>query len=51
MRVGRDYGWKAVAQLAGLLTIEDGDESPETMLADMEERWPRTPGCWRGLGI
>src|ERR1041384_8233374 len=36
MRVGRDYGWKEVARLAGLLTIEDGDESPETMLADME---------------
>jgi hypothetical protein len=36
MRVGRDYGNKAVAQLAGLLTIEDGDESPEAMLADME---------------
>jgi hypothetical protein len=36
MRVGRDYGWKAVAQLAGLLTVEGGDETPETMLADME---------------
>ena len=36
MRVGRDYGWKAVAQLAGLLSIEDADESPETMQADME---------------
>ena len=36
MRVGRDYGWQAVAQLAGLLTIEDADESLETMLADME---------------
>ena len=36
MRVGRDHGWQAVAQLAGLLTIEDGDESVETMLTDME---------------
>jgi hypothetical protein len=37
MRVGRDYGWKAVAQLAGLLAIEDADETSETMLADMEK--------------
>jgi hypothetical protein len=37
MRAGRDYGWKDVARLAGLLTIEDGDESPETMLADVEK--------------
>ncbi len=37
MRVGRDYGWKEVARLAGLLTIEDTDESPETMLTDIEK--------------
>ena len=36
MRVGRDYGWKEVARLAGLLTMEDAEESSETMLADME---------------
>jgi hypothetical protein len=35
MRVGRDYGWKEVARLAGLRPLEDSDESPETMLADM----------------
>lgn len=36
MRVGRDYGWKDVARLAGLISMEDADESSETMLADME---------------
>jgi hypothetical protein len=34
MRVGRDYGWKEVARLAGLRAIED--ESTEDTLADME---------------
>jgi len=37
MRVGRDYGWKEVARLAGLHTMEDADESSETMLTDMEK--------------
>jgi hypothetical protein len=36
MRVGRDYGWKEVARLAGLIPMEDANESPDTMLADME---------------
>jgi len=37
MRVGQNHGWKEVARLAGLRTIEDDDESSETMLADMEK--------------
>jgi hypothetical protein len=37
MRVGRDYGWKEVARMAGLRTMEDADEPSETMLADMEK--------------
>ena len=37
MRVGRDYGWKEVARLAGLRPVEDADESPEKMLADFEK--------------
>ena len=36
MRAGWDYGWEDVARLAGLLKIEDADESPETMLAEVE---------------
>jgi hypothetical protein len=36
MRVGRERGWKDVARLAGLRTIEDEGESSGTMLADME---------------
>jgi hypothetical protein len=36
MRVGRDYGWKEVARLAGLIPLEDPNESSETMLADVE---------------
>jgi hypothetical protein len=36
MRVGRDYGWREVARLAGLIQIEEGDQSVDTMLADME---------------
>jgi hypothetical protein len=36
MRVGRERGWKDVARLAGLISMEDADESTETMLADME---------------
>ncbi len=37
MRAGRDYGYKEVARLAGLRTMEDENESSETMLADMEK--------------
>ena len=37
MRVGRDYGWKEVARLAGLIPLEDATESPDTLLADMEK--------------
>lgn len=37
MRLGRDYGWREVARLAGLIAIEDTDESAETMLADIEK--------------
>jgi hypothetical protein len=36
MRTGRDYGWKEVARLAGLRTMEDEGESTEDTLADME---------------
>jgi len=36
MRTGRDYGWKEVARLAGLRTIEDEAESTDSSLADME---------------
>jgi hypothetical protein len=36
MRVGRDYGWKEVARLAGLRIMEDEAESTEDALADME---------------
>jgi hypothetical protein len=36
MRVGRDHGWREVARMAGLISMEDADESSETMLADME---------------
>jgi hypothetical protein len=36
MRVGRERGWKDVARLAGLRTLEDDDESTESILADME---------------
>ncbi len=36
MRVGRDYGWKEVARLAGLRTVEDEAESTDDTLADME---------------
>jgi hypothetical protein len=36
VRVGRDYGWKGVARLAGLRTMEDEGESTEDTLADME---------------
>ncbi len=35
MRVGRDYGWKEVARLAGLHTLEE-EESTDNALADME---------------
>jgi hypothetical protein len=37
MRVGRDYGWREVARLAGLHTMEDEAESTEDALADMEK--------------
>jgi hypothetical protein len=37
MRVGRDYGWKEVARLAGLRTMEEDAESPESMVADLEK--------------
>ncbi len=37
MRTGRDYGWEEVARLAGLRTMEDADESSETVLADLEK--------------
>lgn len=36
MRLGRDYGWREVARFAGLISIEEADESPDTMLADVE---------------
>lgn len=36
MRVGRDYGWREVARAAGLISMEDADESSETALADLE---------------
>lgn len=36
MRVGRERGWKDVARLAGLRTLEDEGESTESILADME---------------
>ncbi len=36
MRVGRDYGWKEVARLAGLRTLEDEGESTDDTLAGME---------------
>ena len=36
MRVGREHGWKDVARLAGLRTLEDEGESTESILADME---------------
>ncbi|MBP7826892.1 MAG: hypothetical protein KA236_10120 [Verrucomicrobia bacterium] len=37
MRVGWDYGWKEVARLAGLIPLEDANESTDTILADMEK--------------
>lgn len=37
MRVGRGYGWKEVARLAGLRPMEAKGESSKTMLADMEK--------------
>lgn len=36
MRAGRDHGWKAVARLAGLAPMQDPDETPQTMLAEVE---------------
>jgi len=36
MRLGRDYGWREVARFAGVLPIEETNESSETALADME---------------
>ena len=36
MRVGQDHGWREVARMAGLISMEDADESSETMLTDME---------------
>ena len=36
MRVGQDRGWREVARMAGLISLEDEGESSETMLADME---------------
>lgn len=36
MRIGRDYGWREVARMAGLIPIEETDESSEAMLADTE---------------
>lgn len=36
MRVGRDYGWRAVADCAGLILPGDPKESAEAMLADTE---------------
>lgn len=36
MRAGSEHGWQDVARLAGLIPIAEADESPETMLADVE---------------
>jgi hypothetical protein len=36
MRLGRDYGWREVARMAGLIPMEETDESSESILADVE---------------